>query len=103
MILYPMNQLLSNVSSRYELVNLVAHRARQLYGEAEKKKEELEEKPVTIALNEAMAGTLVAETYEDAEQAEEPEEQSDEACEEPSEEQSEEQPDEESAVPDSEE
>lgn len=65
MILYPMNELLTNVSSRYELVNLVAHRARQLAGEEEREERTLEDKPVTIALNEVWAGELVPE--EDAE------------------------------------
>ncbi|MCD8342663.1 MAG: DNA-directed RNA polymerase subunit omega [Clostridiales bacterium] len=64
MILYPMNELLTNVSSRYELVNLVAHRARQLSSEAEREKQPLEEKPVTIALNEARAGLLKPEDEE---------------------------------------
>lgn len=67
MILYPMNELLVNVSSRYELVNLVAHRARQLSSDAEKAKEPLEEKAVTIALNEARAGLLAAKESEEAE------------------------------------
>lgn len=71
MILYPMNELLANVSSRYELVNLVAHRARQLASEAEKSKQPLEEKPVTIALNEAQAGLLVPEKAEQFAEAEE--------------------------------
>lgn len=62
MILYPMNELLTNVSSRYELVNLVAHRARELSSEAEESDEPLLEKPVTIALNEAWDGKLVPES-----------------------------------------
>lgn len=62
MILYPMNELLTNVSSRYELVNLVAHRARELSSEAEESGEPLLEKPVTIALNEAWDGKLVPES-----------------------------------------
>lgn len=66
MILYPMNELLANVSSRYELVNLVAHRARQLSSDAERAREPLEEKAVTIALNEARAGELVPEAEEEA-------------------------------------
>lgn len=58
MILYPMNELLQNrISSRYELVNLVAHRAREI-ARQETSEEPLEEKPVTMALNEAQAGTL---------------------------------------------
>lgn len=59
MILYPINELLTDVSSRYELVNLVAHRARQLSAEGEASGQPLTEKPVTIALNEARDGTLL--------------------------------------------
>lgn len=58
MILYPMEKMLTNMTSRYELVNLVAHRARQLSTEAEANEAPLEEKPVTIALNECLAGEL---------------------------------------------
>lgn len=65
MILYPMNELLANVSSRYELVNMVAHRARQLSTESEANEEPLVEKPVTIALNEARSGDLRPEEKEE--------------------------------------
>lgn len=58
MKLYPINKLLGNISSRYELVNLVAHRARQLASEAEESNAPLVEKPVTIALEEANEGKL---------------------------------------------
>lgn len=59
MILYPMNELLQDkISSRYELVNLVAHRAREI-ASAETNEEPLTEKPVTMALNEAREGILV--------------------------------------------
>lgn len=59
MILYPINELLQDkINSRYELVNLVAHRAREIAG-AETSEDPLTEKPVTIALNEARAGILV--------------------------------------------
>lgn len=59
MILYPMNELLQDkISSRYELVNLVAHRAREI-ASAETNEEPLTEKPVTMALNEAQAGVLL--------------------------------------------
>lgn len=64
MILYPMNELLTNIDSRYELVNLVAHRARQLSSEAQRNKTPLTEKPVTMALNEAWAGKLVPPEHE---------------------------------------
>lgn len=66
MILYPMNEMLTQVKSRYELVNLVARRARQITSENQRhESDELWEapadKPVTIALNEALAGELPLE------------------------------------------
>ena len=67
MKLYPIDKLLGNISSRYELVNLVAHRARQLSSEADESNIPLAEKPVTIALEEANAGTLVPD-QEDSEE-----------------------------------
>jgi DNA-directed RNA polymerase subunit omega len=75
MILYPMNEMLSQVESRYELVNLVARRARQITSENERRDNDedwmpLEEKPVTMALNEAWDGKL---PLEEAQQAEEQE------------------------------
>ena len=52
-MLYPaMSELLKNVDSRYLLVNVVAHRARQLSIESELTHEPLEEKPVTLAIRE---------------------------------------------------
>ncbi|MCC8182588.1 MAG: DNA-directed RNA polymerase subunit omega [Clostridiales bacterium] len=58
MILYPMNELMKNdINSRYELVNLVAHRAREI-ASTETNEEPLTEKQVTIALNEARAGLI---------------------------------------------
>ena len=44
--------MLKNVDSRYLLVNVVAHRARQIAAEAEAFQEELPEKPVTLAIRE---------------------------------------------------
>jgi DNA-directed RNA polymerase subunit omega len=75
MILYPMNEMLSQVQSRYELVNLVARRARQITSENERRDNDedwmpLEEKPVTMALNEAWDGKL---PLEEARQAKEQE------------------------------
>lgn len=62
MILYPMNELLQDkIGSRYELVNLVAHRAREI-ASAETNENPLTEKPVTMALNEARDGVLVKES-----------------------------------------
>ena len=60
-MLYPaMSELLKNVDSRYLLVNVVAHRARQLSIESELTREPLEEKPVTLAIREVAAGSLKA-------------------------------------------
>ena len=57
-MLYPaMSELLKNVDSRYLLVNVVAHRARQLSIESELTHEPLEEKPVTLAIREVAAGS----------------------------------------------
>jgi len=52
--------MLKNVDSRYLLVNVVAHRARQIAAEAEAFQEELPEKPVTLAIREVAAGELTA-------------------------------------------
>lgn len=60
-MLYPaMSDLLKNVDSRYLLVNVVAHRARQLSIESELTHEPLEEKPVTLAIHEVANGKLRA-------------------------------------------
>ena len=65
MILYPMEELLQNkISSRYELVNLVAHRAREIARE-ETPEEPLMDKPVTMALNEAREGKLAVPVQEE--------------------------------------
>ena len=61
MMLYPaMKTLLEQVPSRYELVNVVAFRARQIATEAEMAGEPLDDKPVTIAIREVAAGELTA-------------------------------------------
>jgi DNA-directed RNA polymerase subunit omega len=52
--------MLKHVESRYLLVNVVAQRARQIALEAEALGEELEEKPVTLAIREVAAGELTA-------------------------------------------
>ena len=60
-MLYPArSELLKNVDSRYLLVNVVAHRARQLSIESERTHEPLEEKPVTLAIREVAACSLKA-------------------------------------------
>ena len=61
MMLYPaMNKLTSVVPNRYQLVNVVARRARQIAEMAEETGEKLTEKPVTIAINEVANGQLGA-------------------------------------------
>ncbi len=60
-MLYPaMSKLLSNISSRYLMVNVVARRARQISLEAETQQISLPEKPVTLAIQEVADGKLVA-------------------------------------------
>ncbi|WP_320853580.1 DNA-directed RNA polymerase subunit omega [Pseudoflavonifractor capillosus] len=51
-----MNELLAQVPSRYMLVNVVAQRARQIASEAEEEGISLEDKPVTLALQEVAEG-----------------------------------------------
>ena len=58
MLYPPVADLLKNVDSRYLLVNVVAHRARQIAVEAEAFQENLPEKPVTLAIREVAAGEL---------------------------------------------
>ena len=60
MLYPPVADLLKNVESRYLLVNLVAHRARQIAAEAEAFQDELPEKPVTLAIQEVADGKLTA-------------------------------------------
>ena len=65
MLYPPVADLLKNVDSRYLLVNVVAHRARQIAVEAEAFQEELPEKPVTLAIQEVADGKLSATIKED--------------------------------------
>ena len=65
MLYPPVADLLKNVDSRYLLVNVVAHRARQIAVEAEAFQEELPEKPVTLAIQEVADGRLSATIKED--------------------------------------
>ena len=65
-MLYPaMSELLKHVESRYLLVNVVAHRARQQEPTQRRPRstwlpEPLTDKPVTIAINEVARGELTA-------------------------------------------
>ncbi len=63
MMLYPtMPDLLKNVSnSRYLLVNVIAKRAREISADAEEHSIHLNEKPVSMAINEIAEGKLTAE------------------------------------------
>ena len=59
MMLYPaMSELLKQVPSRYQLVNVVAARARKIAARAEREGLMLEEKPVSIAVQEIAEGKL---------------------------------------------
>ena len=65
MLYPPVADLLKKVDSRYLLVNLVAHRARQIAAEAEAVQEDLPEKPVTMAIEEVADGELSATVKEE--------------------------------------
>ena len=59
MMLYPaISELVSKVGSRYQLVNLVARRARTIAADAEEKQIPLEKKPVSTAIDEVYTGKL---------------------------------------------
>lgn len=54
----PVAELVQKVGSRYLLVNLIAHRAREISVEAEDGSIPLDEKPVSIAIDEIYAGKI---------------------------------------------
>ena len=59
MMLYPsLAELVEKVGSRYQLVNLVAKRARAISIDAEEKGEQLDRKPVSTAIDEVYTGRL---------------------------------------------
>ena len=59
MLLYPpVSELTEKVGRRYQLVNVVAMRAREISAEAEEKNEPFDEKAVSIAINEIYAGKV---------------------------------------------
>lgn len=73
MMLYPpVADLVDKVGSRYQLVNVVAQRARQISAEWEASGEPLDEKPVSIAINEVYTGKLTVNQEETPAQIEEP-------------------------------
>lgn len=58
-MLYPsMKTLLKGIGNRYLLVNVVARRAREIAEEAEELGEPLNDKPVTLAIEEIADGEL---------------------------------------------
>lgn len=68
MMLYPtMPELLKNVESRYMLVNVIAKRAREIAQDAEDEGEQLNEKPVSLAIQEIADGKIKAESVPAAE------------------------------------
>lgn len=59
MMLYPpVSELSDMVGSRYQLVNLVAKRAREISAEAEEKQIPLDKKAVSSAIDEVYSGKL---------------------------------------------
>lgn len=61
MMLYPaMNKLTQYIPNRYMMVNVVARRARQIAIEAQRHDEPLDEKPVTLAIDEVAEGRINA-------------------------------------------
>lgn len=58
-MIYPsMPELLKNVNSRYLLVNVIAHRAREIAEDAEENEVSLDKKPVSIAIDEIAEGKI---------------------------------------------
>ena len=59
MMLYPrVAELVTKTGSRYQLVNLVARRARTISAQAEENGEILDKKPVSSAIDEVYTGKL---------------------------------------------
>lgn len=59
MMLYPpVAELVEKTGSRYQLVNLVARRARVLSSQSESHDIELDKKPVSAAIDEVYSGKL---------------------------------------------
>ena len=59
MMLYPpVADLVEKTGSRYQLVNLVARRARSIFAEAEENGYSLDKKPVSTAIEEVYTGKL---------------------------------------------
>lgn len=68
MMLYPpLSKLLEHADSRYLLVNMIAHRARQISAQAEKDEIPLDEKAVSIAIKEIADGAVEMPCHVEAE------------------------------------
>ncbi len=65
MLYPPISELLEKIDSRYLLVIVVARRARQISIEADKRHEQLTDKPVTLAIKEVANGELTASIKEE--------------------------------------
>ena len=71
MMLYPpVADLVEKAGSRYQLVNLIARRARHISVEAEASGEPLDQKPVSQAVEEVYAGKLQIIRREESPQGE---------------------------------
>ena len=80
MMLYPpVADLVDKVGSRYQLVNVVAQRARHISAEWEAEGEPQDDKPVSIAIDEVYAGKLTVNKSGTAAPAEQPEQENPEA------------------------
>ena len=65
MMLYPpVADLVDKVGSRYQLVNVVAQRARKISAGWEAEGEPQDDKPVSIAIDEVYAGKLTVKSAE---------------------------------------
>ncbi|MGX8699340.1 MAG: DNA-directed RNA polymerase subunit omega [bacterium] len=65
MMLYPtVPQLLKYVNSRYMLVNVIARRAREISAEAEENGEILDDRPVSLAIQDIADGKVIVNAPE---------------------------------------
>ena len=61
MMLYPsMSSLLKRIDSRYLLVNVIAKRSRDISEEADQNEEQLDKKPVSMAIDQLANGEYKA-------------------------------------------
>ena len=73
MMLYPpVADLVDKVGSRYQLVNVVAQRARRHSADWEASGEPMDDKPVSIAIDEVYAGKLTVNSEGSAARSQDP-------------------------------